>query len=162
APSISGTPGQPGPVVPQAGQTLTAQNGVWDFNPASYSYQWSRCNIAGTSCSTIAGATSSTYVPVSADANAALRVSVTATNSAGSTSAQSPPTFGVQVPPPPNTFGKTTIGAQADPSGADVERVEVFTIAQAVAVQKLTIYLRRWSSGQQVLQGVLYADQGGA
>lgn len=68
-----------------SGQVLSASNGTWTTipNPA-YTYQWRRCNATGSECSTISGATSSTYVLGHADVGSALRVVVTATNSAGS------------------------------------------------------------------------------
>jgi hypothetical protein len=64
--------------IAQVGQTLTASPGAWTNTPTTYTYQWSR---AGTP---IGGATSSTYVPVSADVGNTLTVSVIATNSGGS------------------------------------------------------------------------------
>lgn len=72
-PSISGTA--------QVGQTLTSSNGTWTHNPISFTFQWKR---AGTP---ISGATAVTYVPVVSDIGSALTVSVTATNSGGSSTA---------------------------------------------------------------------------
>jgi hypothetical protein len=83
-PSIAGTP--------QVGQTLTAATGTWTGGPTSFGFQWQRCNASGASCVDIAGATGGTYVVVSADAGATIRVVVTATNAAGSASAPSAPT----------------------------------------------------------------------
>lgn len=81
APSISGNVAY--------GQTLTAANGTWTSSPTSYTYQWSRASSSGGSYSNIAGATSSTYVLTSSDIGNYLKVSVTATNAAGSASASS-------------------------------------------------------------------------
>ena len=76
APVVSGT----GVV----GQTLTTTNGTWSGTlPFTYTYQWQRNG------SPISGATSSTYVLVSADAGANVSCVVTATNSKGSASASS-------------------------------------------------------------------------
>jgi streptogramin lyase len=81
-PTISGTGAQ--------GATMTATTGTWSGTPTpSYTYQWQRCNTSGTGCGAISGATSSTYVTVSADGGSTLDVVVTATNSAGSVSATS-------------------------------------------------------------------------
>ncbi len=91
-PTISGTT--------QTGSTLTADKGTWTGSPTAYAYAWSRCDQTGSSCADIGGATASTYVLTSADAGATLRVRVTATNSAGSTSATSVPTAVVQGPAP--------------------------------------------------------------
>lgn len=74
----------------QVGQTLTASTGTWTQSPASFTYQWNR---GGTP---IGGATSSTYVPVTADIGSTLTVSVIATNSFGSSApATSAPTSAV-------------------------------------------------------------------
>ena len=53
----------------------------------AFGYQWSRCNTNGTSCASISGATGQSYGVGQVDLGNALRVSVTATNSTGSTSA---------------------------------------------------------------------------
>lgn len=87
-PTVSGTP--------QQGQTLTAAPGTWSGStPMTYSYQWQRCDSAGSSCSAVSGATANTYLLASADAGHTMRVSVTATNSAGSATASSAATAAV-------------------------------------------------------------------
>lgn len=63
-PSITGTP--------KVGQTLTASPGTWSASGLGFAYQWSRAGAP------IAGATTSTYTPVVADAAQALTVTVTA------------------------------------------------------------------------------------
>lgn len=80
-PTISGTA--------QVGQTLTATNGTWSNAPASFAYQWLRCNGGGNSCASVANGTQQTYTLVGADAGSTIRVRVTATNADGSSSAQS-------------------------------------------------------------------------
>jgi predicted secreted protein len=75
-PSIAG--------LPQVGVTLTANPGVWSGNP-SFTYQWQRATT------NIAGATNATYVPVVGDVSNAIRVVVTAINTAGSANATSAP-----------------------------------------------------------------------
>lgn len=80
-PTISGTAAY--------ANTLTAGNGSWTSSPTSYTYQWSRASSSGGSYSNIAGATSSTYSLASADIGNYLKVTVTATNAAGSASATS-------------------------------------------------------------------------
>ena len=52
-------------------------------------FAWSRCNAAGASCAPVAGATGSTYAVGDADAGSTLRVTVTATNTAGPANANS-------------------------------------------------------------------------
>ena len=69
--------------------TLTTTDGAWTGGPL-FSYQWQRCTTTNiNSCSDIAGATNNTYTLVQADANHYMRVVVTGTNGAGSTTATS-------------------------------------------------------------------------
>lgn len=69
------------------GQRLSASTGTWTGVTAAYRYQWSRCNANGTSCSSVSGATGQSYGLGQADLGLAVRVSVTATNTIGSTTA---------------------------------------------------------------------------
>ena len=101
APSISGSAVQ--------GQALTAAAGGWSGTGPLISYQWQRCDP---SCADVAGAGAKTYVPGAADVGAALRVAVTASNSAGSAtafSAETPAVSGSYVAPsnlsPPSIAG---------------------------------------------------------
>ncbi len=81
-PVISGTA--------QDGQTLSATTGEWAGTPPlSYTYQWQSCNAAGEACANVSGATGSTYTLGAGDVGTTLRVSVTASNSAGSAAASS-------------------------------------------------------------------------
>lgn len=97
----------------QQGQTLTASPGAWSgTTPISYAYQWRRCDLAGSSCADVAGATGTSYALGSADVNRTVRVRVTATNAAGSGSATSAQTAAVQAapaPPPSEPVPGTTI-----------------------------------------------------
>jgi hypothetical protein len=107
------------------------------------------------------GAKSSTYLVASGDAGSTLRVAVTASNSAGpSTPASSEHTAVVaQVP---STFGKTNVGASADVFAANRKRVSEYSLPVAGAVSKLSVYLApATTSGQQVLEGILYANAAG-
>ena len=90
APSISGSP--------KEGSTLTASNGTWSGGtPMSFAYQWRRCDKSGAACIDIAGATAKIYAAVAADVGFTLMVRVTATNSAGSSSATSAKTAVVKA-----------------------------------------------------------------
>jgi hypothetical protein len=70
---------------PFVGETFHATTGKWRNSPTSYAYQWERCSP----CSSITGATASTYTVASADEGHKLRVAVTASNSSGSATAYS-------------------------------------------------------------------------
>lgn len=65
------------------GSTLTTTTGTWTGTGISYSYQWKR------SGANIGGATSNSYLLVSADLGTATTATVTATNAGGSASATS-------------------------------------------------------------------------
>ncbi|MFC5373979.1 hypothetical protein ACFPIF_15555 [Brevundimonas faecalis] len=80
-PVITGTPA--------VGQTLTASNGTWSNNPASYARQWKADGA------NIAGATAPTYLLVGDDEGKVITCAVTATNVAGSSTATSAGTAAV-------------------------------------------------------------------
>ncbi len=82
------------------GDTLSASTGTWTGSPTSYSYQWEDCNTSGEACSSISGATGSTYKLVAGDVGHTVRVVVTASNAGGSTPASSSATAAVTAPPP--------------------------------------------------------------
>jgi sugar lactone lactonase YvrE len=81
APTISGSPSD--------GATLTASPGSWSGEPTAYEYQWYRCNEAGSGCSRIVGATSSSFLLTSAEVGKTVKVEVRASNGAGASSATS-------------------------------------------------------------------------
>jgi hypothetical protein len=70
------------------GQTLTATTGDWSPAATKYKYDWLRCDNTGNSCkvfkSATMTATSMTYKLVAADATHTIKVTVTASNAAGS------------------------------------------------------------------------------
>ena len=85
APLISGQP--------NAGQALIGEPGEWSGSDLTFSYQWQRCNSAGTSCTNIEDATEASYQLSVGDIEDTLRIVVIASNEAGSvteTSAASP------------------------------------------------------------------------
>jgi len=93
APTITGTAAE--------GQTLTASTGTWTSSTSvAYTYQWERCNTAGTSCANIASATGTTYKVVAADVGATLRVVVSGRNTDGTTNATSAATAAVPASGP--------------------------------------------------------------
>ena len=62
----------------QVGAQMHVTNGVWSPTPSAFTYGWLRCNVAGASCVSIAGANAATYTPVAADVGSTLRGAVTA------------------------------------------------------------------------------------
>jgi YD repeat-containing protein len=85
----------------QEGQTLSAGAGIWEgAQTLTYTYQWQHCNSSGGSCSSVSGATSSTYLLSSGDVGDTLRVVATATNSLGSAASTSEATAVVSVAVP--------------------------------------------------------------
>jgi hypothetical protein len=81
-PSISG--------LLKVGQLLTALTGTWTGTPPiAYGYQWELCNLLGKECAPIAKATGATYLLSLLDVALPLRVTVTASNAAGSVPATS-------------------------------------------------------------------------
>jgi hypothetical protein len=90
------------------GQTLTADPGSWTNSPTGYGYQWLQCDSGGASCVAISGAAASTYVLVRADLGKTIRVTVTASNDAGSSApATSNQTVKVAGTLPQNTSAPT-------------------------------------------------------
>jgi hypothetical protein len=97
------------------GQTLTATNGTWTGSATiTYTKQWKRCDTGGSSCTAISGATAATYVATSADISGTLRVTVTATNGAGSITADSAPTPTVTGSAPANAALPAITGTTKD------------------------------------------------
>ena len=82
APTISGSA--------QAGQILSTSDGSWSGSPPpTFAYEWQRCNGSGSACAAVSGQHSSTYAVASADIGSTIRTVVTATNTAGTATAQS-------------------------------------------------------------------------
>jgi hypothetical protein len=102
APSVSGSAVD--------GQTLTTSDGTWLDNPSFYTYQWQDCSSS--SCTDIAGATASSYTLTDMDIGRTVRSVATASNDAGSASADSVLTSSVAPPPAPaNTVAPSVSGS---------------------------------------------------
>ncbi len=77
----------------QDGGLLSALTGAWEGSePLGFSYAWELCDAAGLECEQLKGALGTTLGLLSSAVGRTVRVIVTATNSAGSTSATSEPT----------------------------------------------------------------------
>ncbi|HUN79460.1 MAG TPA: hypothetical protein VMU32_11100, partial [Solirubrobacteraceae bacterium] len=70
-------------------EKLKSSAGTWKGSPTAYAYQWQVCSAAGRDCTNIAGATGSSHTLGAGEVEHTIRVVVTATNSGGSTSADS-------------------------------------------------------------------------
>jgi len=106
-PVVSGTP--------RDGSNLTVSQGTWTgTDPISYAVQWKRCDVDGTNCVDISGATSSTYTAGPADVGKTIRVIETATNAGGSTSATSARTGVVAGRAPVNVDAPVLSGEPAE------------------------------------------------
>jgi len=115
APSNTSVPTISGTV--QQGAQLLGNPGTWSGSPPiSYGYQWGRCDSAGAGCVDIAGATTNTYTIIPVDGGSTLRLQVTASNSAGSSTASSaatpvvPSATGPTNTAPPSITGTTQQG----------------------------------------------------
>jgi hypothetical protein len=73
----------------RVGKKLSGSHGSWAYSPTTYRYQWQRCNARGGGCSNIHSASHPTYKLVKRDGGHRLRLHITATNAAGSTTALS-------------------------------------------------------------------------
>jgi hypothetical protein len=75
---------------PTVGKVIQVGTGTWSGigKSANFTYSWQRCAPSG-SCADIPGASSSSYTVASVDAGQRLRAQVTASNSAGKTTATS-------------------------------------------------------------------------
>jgi GH25 family lysozyme M1 (1,4-beta-N-acetylmuramidase) len=103
-----------------AGQQLNSSVGEWSGSPTSFSFQWRRCDVSGSSCTAIIGGTSSTYTPTPGDIGATLSLVVTATGPGGSTTATTVPTSLVAAAPIPPAV-TSSLAAVAGQAGAVVD-----------------------------------------
>ncbi len=130
------------------GQTLTADPGTWSGKgPISYSYEWRRCDSAGSNCVNITGATGVSYTLGASDVGSTLRVRVTAANSVGAASATSAQTAEVVT---------ATASAPANSSPPTIS-------GTAQAGQTLTADPGTWSSSEPISYGYQWrrCDPGG-
>jgi serine protease AprX len=105
------------------GAVLLGSLGVWSGSlPLSFSQQWLRCDPGGAQCSPIPGIAGSEYQLAAADVDATIRVRVTASNTAGSSSVLSAATGTVLPIPPRNLDPPSVVGTARDGSTLHVER----------------------------------------
>ncbi len=84
--------------------TLKASPGKWEgAPPISYTYQWERCNALGEACTSLSGATASTYTLAAGDVGYTLRAKVTAKGALAPTASAISPISAVVLGKPLNT-----------------------------------------------------------
>mgnify|MGYP001176819520 CR=1 FL=1 len=117
-PSVTVQAGPPGAVHPgpeisgtaRRSERLSSRLGEWIGIDNAYAYQWQRRPAGETEFADIPGATHTTYVLVSPDVGAEVRLKVTATNADGTAVAYSDATAAVQAAPPVNLAAPTVSG----------------------------------------------------
>jgi hypothetical protein len=111
-PSNAGLPSIAGSLID--GSALTGAKGSWTGSEPSFSYQWLLCNSAGASCKELSGATGTTLGLLTNMIGSTARLVVTATNSAGATTATSEPTSLIKALIPSNTTLPSIAGLAED------------------------------------------------
>ncbi len=107
APAIKG--------IPKDGTNLYAVRGKWTgVGTITYAYQWQLCNASGGECADVTGAESTVFKPSPPDVGSTVRLTVTASDAEGSTSAASPATAKVAVLAPKRGLRPTITGATKD------------------------------------------------
>jgi hypothetical protein len=147
-PTITGTA--------EVGLKVTTTRGTWTGKPTSFHYAWSRCDADG-ACLTIAGANGKSYTVTVSDVGHTLRSTVTARNSAGSTSATSPPSAVV----PPSGCPVGTAGIPATEL-APPARLEITSAVATPSVRRSTKTLHAHititaCNGRPVQGAIVYA-----
>jgi hypothetical protein len=103
APSVISPPQISGSAT--VGRILSTSAGSWT-GATSFTYQWTRC-AQTSACAAIVGADSPTYTLATADLGENVKVTVTASNTGGSASADSNQTPPVAIPPDPLIIATT-------------------------------------------------------
>jgi hypothetical protein len=117
---------------PVIGETVTADPGGWlPALGADLTFQYRRCASDGSGCVDIPGATNAGYTVAAADEGSTLRVTVTATNGAGSATAGSTQT-GIVVPATAAVI-PNACGTQVVPPAAYQKVVWIFLENKSIA-----------------------------
>ena len=114
---------------------MTAGLGTWSGVPTpATTQQWLRCDPSGENCTPIPSATSTVYTPTSEDTGATLAVAVTATNSQGAATADSPATSPVTTP---SAGGTGSVAPPAPPTTYAVPNGAILVTTSAQLVSAL-------------------------
>lgn len=139
-------------------QTLTTSNGSWTGSPTSYTYQWKDCDATGSNCTNISGATSSAYTLQASDVGHTIRSVLTATNSAGSTTASSAATATVTAPA--MLVGDQSVAPSADNNGAGTAQAFAYRAGASGTTSDIEFYADSGTTATKLMLGV-YSDAGG-
>ena len=143
--------------IPVQGGLLGASTGFWQGIPSTYNYQWNRCDKNGANCSPIPGAIGQSYAPLSsADVQATLAVTTTASNSFGSSSAQSSPSGLVAAAT--SAFGLTSNILD----GSALSGTASWTITPQQAVQFVQFYIDGTLAGTESSAPYAFQSSGSA
>jgi len=144
------------------GSVLTASSGSWNgTTPITYAYQWRRCGENGGSCSSISGATKSTYTLKNADRDNTIRVRVTARNADGSAQATSNPTAVVTAPAAPaptgcpSGSGPTAVSGVSLPARLLIDGQQASPTVITRSTTDLTLRFHVSACGGRSIQGAL-------
>jgi len=143
-----------------SGQTMSVTTGTWTGqSPITYVYAWQRCTATASVCTAITGATRATYQLQGTDVLAYIRVTVTAANRGGSTTANSNLVGPVQAAPPRGAVklanGQTSVSIDNLPP-TDVLRITSLKLKPAVIKHRhaIKITLRVIDKSAYVVSGV--------
>jgi hypothetical protein len=95
---------------PKVGDSVVASVGSWTGTGNTYSFQWLSCKTPTSDCKDLAGSTSAFYTVSVGTYGRYLRVTVTASNSSGTSSAESSSTAAVTADAPVNRTSPTIEG----------------------------------------------------
>jgi hypothetical protein len=147
---------------PVVGQTLASGQGSWTgTQPWTFSYQWLRCDAAGGSCASIAGATGQTWKLTTSSVGHTIRVRVTATNTGGATSATSAPTAVVTATAPtpatgcPTGTGPVNVANVTSPARLLIDGQQVIPAVVTPRTTDITLRYHVSACGGRSVQGAL-------
>jgi hypothetical protein len=141
---------------PQIGEALVVKVGTYGNGggtPSRFTYQWQRCDSAGNTCTSIAGATGQSYGVVKGDVGHALRVRVRAINAFGTADTSSAPTNAVVEPAAPVTPVTTSLTASRSDVVCCASARLSGTISPVKAGEHIVILGRAWDDAASAVVG---------
>lgn len=153
---------------PVAGNTLDATRGTWTgAKPLEFAFQWVRCPASGgapngSDCTTISGATTSSFELSAASVGKRIRVRVTASNNIGSTTAASNATAVVTAKAPvapatgcPAGSGTVQVADVGSPARLLIDVQQVNPSVIRPGMQQFTLRYHVSACGGRSVQGAL-------